>query len=80
MAWPRRTAATPDSDYDLLVVVADDAPAEKIAPAATYALARAAHVAADVVARRRSSFERAKNQVGTLSYEAFHHGILVHGH
>ena len=68
-----------DSDYDLLVVVPDDFPRDRLSPTETYKLARRARIAADIVACRRSGFEDAKDVVGTLSYEAFHNGVLVHG-
>ena len=68
-----------DSDYDLLVIVPDNFPRERLAPMETYALARKAEVAADIVSCRRSSFEHAKDLVGTLSYEAAKLGRLVYG-
>lgn len=74
-----RGDAREDSDYDLLVIVPDDFPRERMAPMETYALSRKAKVPADVIACRRSSFEHAKDLVGTLSYEASKLGRLVHG-
>ncbi len=71
---PRR-----DSDYDLLVVVPDDTPREKILLTNTYRLTRGTGVPADVIACRRRWFERNRDQVGTLSYKATHEGVLVHG-
>ena len=68
-----------DSDFDLLVVVPDDTPGPRMAASETYKLARAARVAAYIIACRRSGFEAAKDQVGTLSYEVFHNGMLIHG-
>jgi predicted nucleotidyltransferase len=68
-----------DSDYDLLVVVPDESPSERLAPSRTYDLARAVHVPADIVACRKSSFERWRDEVGTLSYEASRHGRRIYG-
>ncbi len=74
-----RGEAHEDSDYDLLVVVPDDAPREPLAPMKTYALAQKADVAADIIPCRRSRFEHTKDKVGTLSYEATKLGRLVYG-
>lgn len=74
-----RNETRDDSDYDLLVIVPDGFPRERLAPMETYALARKAKVAADIVPCRRSSFEHAKDLIGTLSYEAAKRGRLVHG-
>ena len=74
-----RGDAAPDSDYDLLVVVPDDTPREKTVLTATYRLTRGTGIPAEVIACRRSWFEKSRGQVGTLSYKATHEGILVHG-
>jgi uncharacterized protein len=58
----------PDSDHDLLVVVADDAPAERVSLSAAYASRHGTGIAADILPCRRQQFEDAKNRVGTLSY------------
>lgn len=71
-------SALPDSDYDLLVVVPDDAPAERVSLSAAYASRRGTGVAADIVPCRRRQFEDAKNRVGTLSYTAFHRGQKIY--
>ena len=74
-----RGEAREDSDYDLLVIVPDDFPRERLSPMEPYALSRRAGVSADIVPCRRASFEHAKDLVGTLSYEAAHLGRLVYG-
>ncbi|MEQ9643674.1 MAG: nucleotidyltransferase domain-containing protein [Alphaproteobacteria bacterium] len=71
--------ARDDSDYDLLVVVPDETPADRLRPQNVYRLARDVRVAADIVTCRASGFERCRDAVGTLSYEAAHFGRLVHG-
>ena len=68
-----------DSDYDVLVVVPDKTPDERLAPAATYQLAREARVPADIVTCRKAGFKRWRDEVGTLSYEASRFGKLVYG-
>lgn len=68
-----------DSDYDLLVVVPDDTPRECLGAVAGYETIRGAGIPADVILCRRSGFDRSKDRVGTLSYEAFHNGRLVYG-
>ena len=74
-----RGDSAPESDYDLLVVVPDDTPRDKTVLTATYRLTRGTGVPADVIACRRSWFEKSRGQVGTLSYKATHEGVLVHG-
>ena len=74
-----RGDAHEDSDYDLLVIVPDDFPRERMAPMETHALAQKARVAADIIPCRRSRFEDTKDKVGTLSYEATKLGRLVYG-
>ncbi|MFI4988690.1 MAG: nucleotidyltransferase domain-containing protein [Alphaproteobacteria bacterium] len=68
-----------DSDWDLLVVVPDDTPPEKLTVVAGYAAIRGSGIAADVIPTRQSRFEALKRQVGSLSYAAWHRGRLVYG-
>ena len=68
-----------DSDYDVLIIVPDDTPGERLTPENTYQLARDVRVAADIVTCRKSGFDRWRDEVGTLSYEAAHFGKLVYG-
>ena len=62
--------ARKDSDWDLLVVVSDDTPLERLTVVAGYEAIRGSGVAADVIPTRRSRFEALKDQVGSLSYVA----------
>jgi len=62
-----------------LVVVADDAPAERRSLDATARVPRDPGVGLDIVPCRRTVFERRKDQVGTLSWLAAHEGRLVYG-
>jgi len=68
-----------DSDYDLLVVVPDETPAERLSLVAAYRTVRPAHVAADVFPCRRSVFDRRKGEVGTLPFAAWTEGRRIYG-
>jgi HEPN domain-containing protein len=74
-----RGEAGRDSDIDLLVIVDDDTPPEKMT-------ARAAHQArgsykhpADLMPMRAGAFERNRTVIGTLAAEADIDGIVVYG-
>ncbi len=75
-----RGDAGADSDYDLLVIVADDAPFSSRSLDATTRVTRDPGVPLDIVPCRRSVFERKRDRIGTLSYAAAHEGRLVYGH
>lgn len=68
-----------DSDYDLLVVLPDETPREHRDPVWLYRFAQQSRVAADIVPCSRTGFDRYKDEVGTLIYEATHFGVKVHG-
>lgn len=74
-----RGTAHEDSDYDLLVVVPDSTPPDQVNPVAGYAIIRGLGIPADIIPCHRTGFDRAKNLVGTLCYEATHFGRLVYG-
>ena len=67
-----------DSDYDLLVVTDDDAPAEKLTLRAGYEARRAFRRPADVVPCRESTFRRRAGMPGTLCYVAAREGVVVY--
>lgn len=73
-----RGEADEDSDYDLLVVMADDAPAELLSPVVAYRAARPAGVAVDVIPARHARFNRYRNTVGTLAYEVAADGRRIY--
>jgi HEPN domain-containing protein len=73
-----RGEATRDSDIDLLVVVDDDAPVEKLTWRAGYEAHRSRR-AADVFPMRAEVFERDRNIVNTLAAEADLDGVVVYG-
>ncbi len=66
-----------ESDYDLLVVVDDDFP-RPANPITGHAMVRGSGVPADVLVVRESTFRRNRDEVGTMSYEAWHHGRTVY--
>jgi hypothetical protein len=74
-----RDEAGPDSDIDLLVIVDDDTPPEKLSLRAGYEARRPYRHPADVFPMRAETFERNRNIVGTLAGEADNEGIVVYG-
>ncbi len=68
-----------DSDIDLLVVVDNDTPPEKLTSKAGYEAQCSFRGAADVFPMRAATFERNRNIVGTLAAEADADGIVVYG-
>lgn len=71
--------ARQDSDYDLLVVVPDDSPDDRVTIEAGFLAKKGTGIAADVIPCRRRTFDRNRNRVGTLSYVAANRGRLVYG-
>jgi hypothetical protein len=74
-----RGEATRDSDIDLLVIVDDDTPPEKLSLLARYDARKAYSRPAHVFAMRAATFERYRGIVGTLAAEADTDGIVVCG-
>jgi uncharacterized protein len=68
-----------DSDIDLLVIVDDDTPPEKMNARDLYQSPRFYRRGADVIPMRAATFERYRNIVGTLAGEAEADGIVVYG-
>jgi hypothetical protein len=73
-----RGDAGPDSDIDLMVVVDDETPPERLTLRAGYAARRSYHHAADVFPIRESTFERKRHLLGTLAAEAAIDGVVVY--
>lgn len=73
-----RGEAGPDSDIDLLVVVDDDTPAEKVTVRAGREARRPYRQPADVVPVRESTYRRFSRIVGTLPYAASTEGVVVY--
>ena len=68
----------PDSDIDLLVIVDDDTPAEKVTLKAGFESRRRFHEPADVIPVREETFQRNMTIPGTLSRAAAMDGIMVY--
>src|SRR5438128_3312594 len=74
-----RGEAGPDSDIDLLVVVDDDTPAEKLTWRARHEARKAYRRPADIFPIRAETFEEDRSVIGTLAAEADIDGIVVYG-
>jgi uncharacterized protein len=70
--------ADEDSDYDLFVVVDDDVPEGHANLSTARSLINDTGVPVDIVLVRKGTFARRSEQVGTLSHEVRHHGIMIH--
>ncbi len=75
-----RGDARADSDYDLLIALPDDTAPERLLARIAHDAKRGTGISADIVTCRRSTFERWKDEVGTLGYEVTRHGRLIYGH
>jgi predicted nucleotidyltransferase len=73
-----RGEAGPDSDIDLLVVVDDDTPREKVTLKAGYESRKSYHAPVDVIPVRESTFQRNARIAGTLSRAALLDGVVVY--
>jgi uncharacterized protein len=73
-----RGEAGPDSDIDLLVVVDDDAPPEKLTLRAGWEARRGYRHPADIIPVRESVFQRRRRIIGTLSEAASTEGKVVY--
>jgi predicted nucleotidyltransferase len=70
--------ARPDSDYDLLAVLPDDAPESALDLLKAWELTCGLGIPADLVPCTRSDFEEEKNDVGTLARAAYHRGRRIY--
>jgi predicted nucleotidyltransferase len=73
-----RGEAGPDSDFDLLVILDDDAPADRLTLRAGWESRQGFDRAADVIPVRNRVYQRRAKIVGTLSYEAEIDGAAVY--
>jgi predicted nucleotidyltransferase len=73
-----RGEAGPDSDYDLLVVVPDTAPAERKDSKLAYEALWGTRAAADVIVWERSRFERRARVVCSLPATVLREGRLLY--
>ncbi|HKZ20350.1 MAG TPA: nucleotidyltransferase domain-containing protein [Acidimicrobiia bacterium] len=67
-----------DSDYDLMVVVPDDAPPERRDSELAYKVLRGTGVAADILVWTRSRFSRKAHVVASLPATILREGRLIH--
>lgn len=74
-----RGDAGPNSDYDLLVVVPDDAPPQRRRSRLAYEALRGTGVAADVLVCTRSYFERRRTLKASLPGTVLREGRVLHG-
>jgi len=74
-----RGDAGPDSDYDLLVVVPDDAPPERRRSRLAYEVLRGTGTAADVLVCTRSYFEQRRLLKASLPGTVLREGRALHG-
>ena len=70
--------ARPDSDYDLLAVLPDDAPESHLDLVKAWELTCGLGVAADLVPCTRTDFDEEKDDVGTLVRAAYHRGRRIY--
>ncbi len=73
-----RGEVRPDSDYDLLLVVPDDAPSERRRSRLAYEVLRGTGVAADVLVCTRTWFERRERLRASLPGTVLREGRLLH--
>ena len=74
-----RGQAGPDSDYDLMIIVPDDAPPEKRRSRLAYQVMRGTGTAADVLVWLKSDFERRARVVCSLPATVLREGKLLYG-
>ena len=73
-----RGDAGPDSDYDLLVLVGDEAPPERCRSRLAYQALRGTRTAADVLVWSRNEFKRRLHLAASLPAIVNREGILLY--
>lgn len=73
-----RGDSTPDSDWDLFVVVDDSAADDDLDPGVGRRLRRECGVRADVIPWRASEFAEFRRTPNTLAYSVAKDGVLLH--
>jgi predicted nucleotidyltransferase len=74
-----RGEAGPDSDYDLMIIVPDDALPERRRSRLAYQVMRGTGTAADVLVWLKSNFERRAHVVASLPATVLREGKLLYG-
>ena len=72
-----RGDARPSSDWDLFVVLPDEAPDGDFDPQVGWQLQRASGVSADVIACRATDFREDRATPNTLAFDVGREGLLV---
>jgi uncharacterized protein len=73
-----RGEATPDSDFDLLVIIDDGAPDDKLGWRAAFEARKDFHRAVDIIPCRKSWFEDKRDVIGSLANMAAEDGLVVY--
>jgi predicted nucleotidyltransferase len=73
-----RGGARPTSDWDLLVVISDDATDDELDVMHAWQTVRDLRIPADVIPVRRSEFEEARDHAGTLVRTVVSEGMQVY--
>ena len=73
-----RNEQGPDSDYDILVVVPDDAPIDRRESRLAYQVLWGLRVSADVLVWRRTAFDSRLHLAASLPSTVLREGILLH--
>jgi predicted nucleotidyltransferase len=73
-----RGESGPDSDYDVLLVVPDDAPPDRVRARLAYEVLWGVGAAVDVLVWRRSAFDARSEVPTSLSAVVLREGILLH--
>ena len=68
----------PDSDYDILVVVSDDAPADRRESRLAYQVLWGLRVAVDVLVWTRAAFDARLHLTASLPSTVIREGLLLH--
>ncbi len=74
-----RGEAGPDSDYDVLLVVPDDASASRLRARRAYEVLWGLGVAVDALVWRRGAFDESADVPTSLPASVLREGILLHG-
>lgn len=67
-----------DSDWDFLVIMDDDAPAERLGWKSMYEARRGIHAPIDIIPCRDQTFRKRIGVVGSLPWIASTHGVVVY--
>jgi len=73
-----RSDESKDSDYDLMIVVSDNAPPEKRRSRLAYQVLRGTRVAADVLVLPHQTFERRLHVKASLPATVIREGVLLY--